>query len=50
MKLITYDVLEEMMNVHDHYQRIKHVISADKPNPEKSLNLIKDDFLIISRT
>ncbi|XP_020752078.1 snRNA-activating protein complex subunit 1 [Odocoileus virginianus] len=44
MKLITSDVLEEMMNVHDHYQRMKHVISADKSNPEKSLNLIKDDF------
>ena len=44
MKLITYDVLEEMMNVHDHSQRIKHVISADKSNPEKPLNLIKDDF------
>ncbi|KAB0344659.1 hypothetical protein FD754_021585 [Muntiacus muntjak] len=38
MKLITSDVLEEMM--------------TDKSNPEKSLNLIKDDFffLIISRT
>ncbi|OWK00900.1 hypothetical protein Celaphus_00016662, partial [Cervus elaphus hippelaphus] len=30
MKLITSDVLEEMMNVHDHYQRMKHVISADR--------------------
>uniref|UniRef100_A0A4W2FDG8 Small nuclear RNA activating complex polypeptide 1 n=1 Tax=Bos indicus x Bos taurus TaxID=30522 RepID=A0A4W2FDG8_BOBOX len=44
LKLITSDVLEEMMNVHDHYQRMKHVISADKSNPEKSLDLIKDDF------
>ncbi|XP_052503006.1 snRNA-activating protein complex subunit 1 [Budorcas taxicolor] len=44
LKLITSDVLEEMMNVHDHYQRMKHVISADKSNPEKSINLIKDDF------
>uniref|UniRef100_A0A8C6DKP8 Small nuclear RNA activating complex polypeptide 1 n=1 Tax=Moschus moschiferus TaxID=68415 RepID=A0A8C6DKP8_MOSMO len=44
LKLITSDVLEEMMNVHDHYQRMKRVISADKSNPEKSLNLIKDDF------
>ena len=44
MKLITYDVLEEMMNVHDHYQRTKHVTSADKSNLEKSLNLIKDNF------
>ena len=32
------------MNVHDHYQRTKHVTSADKSNLEKSLNLIKDNF------
>ena len=44
MKLITYDVLDDMMNVHDHYQRTKHVTSADKSNLEKSLNLIKDNF------
>ncbi|XP_015105260.1 snRNA-activating protein complex subunit 1 [Vicugna pacos] len=44
MKLITSDVLEEMLNVHDHYQRMKHVISVDKSNPDKALSLIKDDF------
>lgn len=44
MKLITSDVLEEMLNVHDHYQNMKHVISADKSNPDKALSLIKDDF------
>uniref|UniRef100_A0A8C6QJH6 Small nuclear RNA activating complex, polypeptide 1 n=1 Tax=Nannospalax galili TaxID=1026970 RepID=A0A8C6QJH6_NANGA len=44
MKLITSDVLEEMLNVHDHYQSMKHVISADKSMPDKALSLIKDDF------
>ncbi|XP_060030852.1 snRNA-activating protein complex subunit 1 isoform X2 [Erinaceus europaeus] len=44
MKLITSDVVEEMLNVHDHYQNMKNKISADKSNPDKALNLIKDDF------
>lgn len=44
MKLITSDVLEEMMNVHDHYQNMKRSISADQSNPDKALSLIKDDF------
>ncbi|XP_012789073.2 snRNA-activating protein complex subunit 1 isoform X2 [Sorex araneus] len=44
MKLITSDVLEEMLNVHDHYQNMKHIISADRSNPDKALSLIKDDF------
>ncbi|KAF6352469.1 small nuclear RNA activating complex polypeptide 1 [Rhinolophus ferrumequinum] len=44
MKLITSDVLEEMLNVHDHYQNMKHIISVDKSNPDKALSLIKDDF------
>ncbi|XP_045144103.1 snRNA-activating protein complex subunit 1 [Echinops telfairi] len=44
MKLITSDVLEEMLNVHDHYQNMKNIISADKSNPDKALSLIKDDF------
>ncbi|KAM7155963.1 snRNA-activating protein complex subunit 1 isoform 2-T3 [Molossus nigricans] len=44
MKLITSDVLEEMLNVHDHYQNMKQVISADKSNPDKTLSLVKDDF------
>ena len=35
---------QEMLNVHDHYQNMKHVISADKSNPDKALSLIKDDF------
>ncbi|XP_053459162.1 snRNA-activating protein complex subunit 1 isoform X2 [Nycticebus coucang] len=44
MKLITSDVLEEMLNVHDHYQNMKHVISTEKSKPDKALSLIKDDF------
>ncbi|KAL1791418.1 snRNA-activating protein complex subunit 1 [Sigmodon hispidus] len=44
MKLITSDVLEEMLNVHDHYQNMKHAISADKSMPDKALSLVKDDF------
>ncbi|XP_007530864.1 snRNA-activating protein complex subunit 1-like [Erinaceus europaeus] len=44
MKLTTSDVVEEMLNVHDHYQNMKNTISADKSNPDKALNLIKDDF------
>ncbi|XP_020014073.2 snRNA-activating protein complex subunit 1 isoform X2 [Castor canadensis] len=44
MKLITSDVLEEMLNVHDHYQNMKHVISTEKSKPDQALSLIKDDF------
>ncbi|NWX32166.1 SNPC1 protein, partial [Notiomystis cincta] len=44
--LITNDVLEELMNIHDHYQRMKCVISADKSQPDKALSLIKDDFVV----
>uniref|UniRef100_A0A8C6HYV4 Small nuclear RNA activating complex, polypeptide 1 n=1 Tax=Mus spicilegus TaxID=10103 RepID=A0A8C6HYV4_MUSSI len=44
MKLITSDVLEEMLNVHDHYQNMKHAISADKSMPDRALSLVKEDF------
>ncbi|NXR56034.1 SNPC1 protein, partial [Hippolais icterina] len=44
--LISNDVLEELMNIHDHYQKMKCVISADKSQPDKSLSLIKDDFVV----
>lgn len=44
MKLITSDVLEEMLNVHDHYQNMKHAISADKSTPDRALSLVKEDF------
>ncbi|XP_075782483.1 snRNA-activating protein complex subunit 1 [Pelodiscus sinensis] len=45
-RLITNDVLEEMMNVHDHYQKMKCLISTDKSQPDKALSLIKDEFVI----
>ncbi|NXQ32035.1 SNPC1 protein, partial [Alaudala cheleensis] len=44
--LINNDALEELMNIHDHYQKMKCVISADKSQPDKSLSLIKDDFVV----
>ncbi|KGL81036.1 snRNA-activating protein complex subunit 1, partial [Tinamus guttatus] len=44
--LITNDVLEELMNIHEHYQKIKCVISADKSQPDKALSLIKDEFVV----
>ncbi|XP_027529997.1 snRNA-activating protein complex subunit 1 [Neopelma chrysocephalum] len=44
--LITNDVLEELMNIHDHYQKMKCAISADKSQPDKALSLIKDDFVV----
>uniref|UniRef100_U3JL63 Small nuclear RNA activating complex polypeptide 1 n=1 Tax=Ficedula albicollis TaxID=59894 RepID=U3JL63_FICAL len=44
--LITNDVLEELMNIHFHYQKMKCVISADKSQPDKALSLIKDDFVV----
>lgn len=34
------------MNIHDHYQKMKCVISADKSQPDKALSLIKDDFVV----
>ncbi|NWU32390.1 SNPC1 protein, partial [Dyaphorophyia castanea] len=44
--LITNDVLEELMNIHGHYQKMKCVISANKSQPDKALSLIKDDFVV----
>ncbi|XP_068803465.1 snRNA-activating protein complex subunit 1 isoform X2 [Struthio camelus] len=44
--LITNDVLEELMNIHDHYQKMKCVISTDKSQPDKALSLIKDEFVV----
>lgn len=34
------------MNIHNHYQKMKCVISADKSQPDKALSLIKDDFVV----
>uniref|UniRef100_A0A8B9BAD8 Small nuclear RNA activating complex polypeptide 1 n=1 Tax=Anser brachyrhynchus TaxID=132585 RepID=A0A8B9BAD8_9AVES len=44
--LITNDLLEELMNIHEHYQKMKCVISADKSQPDKALSLIKDEFVV----
>lgn len=33
-----------MLNVHDHYQNMKHAISADKSTPDRALSLVKEDF------
>lgn len=44
--LITNDVLEELMNIHEHYQKMKCAISADKSHPDKALSLIKDEFVV----
>ncbi|NXC49744.1 SNPC1 protein, partial [Penelope pileata] len=44
--LITNDVLEELMNIHEHYQKMKCAISADKSQPDKALSLIKDEFVV----
>uniref|UniRef100_A0A8C8VEH4 Small nuclear RNA activating complex polypeptide 1 n=1 Tax=Pelusios castaneus TaxID=367368 RepID=A0A8C8VEH4_9SAUR len=45
-RLITNDVLEEIVNVHDHYQKMKCLISTDQSQPDKALSLIKDEFVI----
>lgn len=34
------------MNIHEHYQKMKCVISADKSQPDKALSLIKDEFVV----
>ncbi|XP_018417945.1 PREDICTED: snRNA-activating protein complex subunit 1, partial [Nanorana parkeri] len=42
--LITSECVEEMINVHEHYQKTKSLTNADKSEPDKSLSLIKEDF------
>ncbi|XP_058843968.1 snRNA-activating protein complex subunit 1-like isoform X1 [Acipenser ruthenus] len=43
--LITTDALEEITNVHEHYQKMKCAISSDKTQPDKALSLIKQDLV-----
>ncbi|XP_063296418.1 snRNA-activating protein complex subunit 1 [Pelobates fuscus] len=43
--LVSTDTLEEMLNIHEHYQKTKCLISADKSKPDKALSLIKDGFV-----
>ncbi|KAF7251912.1 snRNA-activating protein complex subunit 1 [Varanus komodoensis] len=35
----------EAKNVHDHYQKMKCLISVDQSHPDKAIDLIKDDFI-----
>ncbi|XP_007427270.1 snRNA-activating protein complex subunit 1 [Python bivittatus] len=37
--------LEETKNIHEHYQRMKCLISMDQSQPDKAISLIKDDFI-----
>ncbi|MEE6493996.1 hypothetical protein FKM82_016991 [Ascaphus truei] len=43
--LVTSETLEEMLNIHEHYQKTKCLISADKSQPDKALSLIKKEFV-----
>ncbi|XP_042307829.1 snRNA-activating protein complex subunit 1 isoform X2 [Sceloporus undulatus] len=38
------EFLEETKNVHEHYQQMKCLISRDQSQPDRAINLIKDDF------
>ncbi|XP_003214324.2 snRNA-activating protein complex subunit 1 [Anolis carolinensis] len=38
------EFLEEMTNIHDHYQKMKCLISRDQSQPDKAIDLIKDEF------
>ncbi|XP_063803770.1 snRNA-activating protein complex subunit 1 [Pseudophryne corroboree] len=42
--LVTTETVEEIMNIHEHYQKTKCLISSDKSQPDKSLSLIKEEF------
>ncbi|KAE8586965.1 hypothetical protein XENTR_v10021819 [Xenopus tropicalis] len=43
--LVTSETLEEMLNIHEHYQKTKCLISADKSQPDRSLSLVKEDYV-----
>lgn len=45
-ELITSDMLEEILNVQEHYHKMKCVISSNKNHPDKALSLIKDEFAL----
>ncbi|KAG2457465.1 snRNA-activating protein complex subunit 1b isoform X1 [Polypterus senegalus] len=42
--LVTEDSLEEILNVHEHYQKMKCAISRDKTQPDRILRLLTEDF------
>ncbi|KAM4664344.1 snRNA-activating protein complex subunit 1 [Discoglossus pictus] len=43
--LVTSETLEEMLNIHEHYRKTKCLVSADKSQPDKSLSLVKEEFV-----
>lgn len=45
-EVLSTDVLEEIVNIHEHYQQMKCLISADRNQPDKALSLIKEEFVI----
>ncbi|XP_069772364.1 snRNA-activating protein complex subunit 1b [Narcine bancroftii] len=44
-ELISTEALEELTNVHEHYQAMKQVISANKTQLDKALSLIRGNFV-----
>ncbi|XP_078262890.1 snRNA-activating protein complex subunit 1b [Rhinoraja longicauda] len=44
-ELINAEALEELTNVHEHYQAMKHTISANKTQLDKALSLIRGNFV-----
>ncbi|XP_078239880.1 snRNA-activating protein complex subunit 1 [Pogona vitticeps] len=39
------EFLEETRNVHEHYQKMKCLISTNQSEPDRAIDMIKDDFL-----
>ncbi|KAJ7345279.1 hypothetical protein JRQ81_001229 [Phrynocephalus forsythii] len=39
------EFLEETRNVHEHYKKMKCLISTNQSEPDKAIDMIKDDFL-----
>ncbi|KAG7466254.1 hypothetical protein MATL_G00162930 [Megalops atlanticus] len=42
--LVTSDTLEEIMNVHEHYEKVKAAISATPGQPDPAIHLINKDL------
>ncbi|KAM5128982.1 snRNA-activating protein complex subunit 1 isoform 1-T2 [Mantella aurantiaca] len=42
--LITDESLEEMINIHEHYQTTKRLMHVDKSEPDRNQSLIKEEF------
>uniref|UniRef100_V9KZQ7 snRNA-activating protein complex subunit 1-like protein n=1 Tax=Callorhinchus milii TaxID=7868 RepID=V9KZQ7_CALMI len=44
-ELMTVNGLEEIVNIHKHYQRMKCMISTNKTHPDKALSLLREEFV-----